>query len=159
MGGACLHSRRESSRASDHFLRHRLGFVFDTLLAEQTWSPIRPPECSKMFGIDPFWMLSFWIGYAGFVDWCLPFFAGRYMVPICAVLGAIFGPLTYNLGKQIGAILMDHRGLFLIALEHSICFPLLNVVGARSGNSPSAPRFLTNLAVTTLNLESIFLSC
>lgn len=101
-----------------------IGWCLNTLLAVQPWSPITVVACARLsMGPDPLWMLTFWAGYAAFVDWVRPLFAGRWFV--CVLLGAIFGPSSYLMGREIGALLMQKEALVLVAIEHGISFPVL----------------------------------
>merc|ERR1719330_2260325 len=83
-----------------------LGYMLDTVLALEPLAPVRTPSCAHMHvGVDPLWMLSFWLGYAGFVDWCLPYFGGRWR--LCVALGAAFGPMSYFTGGFTAQFAVD----------------------------------------------------
>lgn len=110
-----------------------IGWFLNTFLALQPFAPIVVPSCASMpFGPDPLWMLTFWMGYSLFVDWVRPVFgAGGLCWPICIVLGAVFGPSSYLMGRSIGGLEFTDMGTYLIAVEHGLSFPFLTWLSIR----------------------------
>ena len=103
-----------------------MGFALDSALFAQSWAVVEV-GCATAprpwWFLDPPWMVSLWLAFAVFADLCLPLFAGRVL--LCAVLGAVFGPLAYAVGQAIGSLRFEDGALKLIALEYAVGFPLV----------------------------------
>ncbi|CAK9089831.1 unnamed protein product [Durusdinium trenchii] len=74
----------------------------------------------------PLWFLALWANFGCVAEYLLLF--RPYLVG-CAFLGCIFGPLAYLGGEELKALQIHGRfGLGMVALEWSLCFPLLVAV-------------------------------
>lgn len=83
----------------------------------------------------PLWLAVIWMGLALLVNHSLAWLQGRYL--LCAVFGAIGGPLAYAGGVALGAADFGRGevlGLAVLALVWSCFWPLVVYLAARWRN-------------------------
>lgn len=57
--------------------------------------------------LAPIWIIAMWMLFSSTLNGSLAWLQGRYA--LAAVLGAIFGPLSYIAGARMGAIVFNHN--------------------------------------------------
>lgn len=77
-----------------------IGFAVDTLQASFGLYTFRHGGVASW--LSPPWMVALWILFASTLNASLAWLAGRY--GLAAVLGVLFGPMSYVAGARLGAI-------------------------------------------------------
>jgi hypothetical protein len=99
------------------FLLAAIGIVFDFLAIRLEWITFPQHE-----GLFPYWLLSMWLLFVAILP-LTEFMKNQLLV--AAILGAIFGPLSYYSGNALGVLFMSGTiTLIAYALFWSIYFPL-----------------------------------
>jgi hypothetical protein len=82
-------------------------------------------------GFAPYWILAMWAMFATTLNLSMKWMRGR--IPLATLLGAIFGPLAYLAGEELGAITFEARALAIAALAviWAVCMPLLVALASR----------------------------
>jgi hypothetical protein len=104
-----------------------LGFAVDTLQASVglytfTATSFLPWVC-------PPWMVALWMLFATTLNGSMAWLAGRHR--LAAVLGAVFGPLSYAAGARLGAIELHPNTLVSLAgigVVWGLAMPILLVI-------------------------------
>ena len=115
------------------FLAVILGLLLDSFLVRSGW--LRYPNGMFLEGIAPYWILALWALFATTLNASMSWLKKSLM--FSAVMGAVFGPLSYMAGESFGAIefiKFDHSMLAL-AVGWAFAMPLLLVVAIRLDNS------------------------
>lgn len=107
-----------------------LGIGVDSLL--QHLSVIRFDGVS-LGPLSPFWLWALWGIFALTLNSALAFLKRQSLI-LSAILGLVFGPLTYFAGAQLGAATMDAQAIHLLALALAwlLALPLLVVAARRT---------------------------
>lgn len=69
----------------------------------------------SLVGLSPFWLWALWVLFAMTLNSSLAFLQNTPWV-MSAILGALFGPLTYYAGAQLGAAAFDASVINFLAL-------------------------------------------
>ena len=81
---------------------------------------------SPSYGIAiPLWLAALWVAFAGTLRHSLRYFMGHWTM--CALAGAIFGPLSYYGGHKLGAVEFGYPllyGLATLSLVWALLLPL-----------------------------------
>jgi hypothetical protein len=94
-----------------------IGVVFDFAAIRLGWITFPRDE-----GIFPFWLLSMWLLFVAILP--LAGFMTNQLL-LAAVLGAVFGPLSYYSGNAFGVLFMSGTvTLAVYAIFWSVYFPL-----------------------------------
>jgi len=110
-----------------------VGLVFDSLLVLSGW--LQYPSGVLFPGIAPYWILAMWALFATTLNVSMSWLKGKPF--LAAVLGAIFGPLSYMAGQRFGAIefvSVQPAGIAL-AIIWALVMPLLVTVASRLDGS------------------------
>ncbi len=138
-GAALLHLRRSHQpyrELSLLALAGLLGLTFDSLLLATGW--IAFPDHTSI--LAPLWMFAMWILFATTLN--VGFHWLRPRLWLAAVLGAIFGPLSYWSGSRTGALIIVDTTSALVTLSAgwAVLMPLLIVLATRlDGISEATP--------------------
>lgn len=75
--------------------------------------------------LAPSWIVMMWLLFATTLTISFRWLYGRYI--LASVLGAVFGPLTYQAGKAMGAVIIPDVMLanIILMLSWALIFPLL----------------------------------
>jgi hypothetical protein len=105
-----------------------MGLVFDSLLVISGW--LNYPSGMILPGVAPYWILAMWAMFATTLNVSMAWIKSSLV--LAAVLGAIFGPLSYIAGEKIGGVeLVDaNASIIALAVIWGIAMPLL-VIAAR----------------------------
>lgn len=76
-----------------------MGFIGETILVAIGFSQFAAPL--PLATVAPAWVVALWMAFATLPNLALRWF--REHLALVAVLGAVFGPLTYHGGAQLGA--------------------------------------------------------
>ncbi|MBT1064989.1 DUF2878 family protein [Bowmanella sp. Y26] len=104
-----------------------IGISTDILLTKLAFFAFSP---SPVLAI-PVWLMGLWLAFAGTLSYGL-----RWLQPhtfLASVLGAVFGPLSYYAGMQLGAVQFEHRLFFtmlVLALVWALLMPLFCYIAA-----------------------------
>ena len=106
-----------------------MGYTLDSLLVLGGWLGF--PERAQLGAPSTLWMVTLWMGFAATLRHVLGWLRHRYV--LAAVLGAVFGPLAYWGGAQLGAVNLGESAyaLLAVAVEWSIAMPVLLLVANR----------------------------
>ena len=80
----------------------------------------------------PLWITAMWCGFSATINHSLSWLRNRYISS--AVLGLIFGPLSYIAGAKFGAIEYDTApiiALIIISIVYGIATPLMYFVNEK----------------------------
>ena len=124
-------STRPLQEAALVILAVLMGLVFDSLLVSSGW--LIYPNGMLAPGIAPYWILAMWALFATTLNVSMSWI--KVNLALAAVMGAIFGPLSYMAGQRLGALeFVDYyASLVALAVIWAIAMPLL-VVAARNFN-------------------------
>ena len=116
------------------------GLVFDSFLSQSGWLQY----AGGMYtGIAPYWILAMWALFATTLNASMGWLKDKLL--LAAILGAIFGPLSYLAGQRLGAlqIVDPQASLASLALIWAFAMPLLmfaaNRLNASHGPAPIRP--------------------
>lgn len=103
-----------------------LGIFFDSMMASKNWMVFANPD----FVFLPLWLISIWLLFVFVLPTMVPVFFTRLW--LAAILGAVFGPLSYVSGKALEVLsLQGATAIGLCAAFWALYFPLsIYVVGA-----------------------------
>ena len=73
------------------------------------------PSGTLVAGMSPLWILGMWMLFATTFNVSFRWMQSR--IPLAAVMGAIFGPVSYYSGAKIGAVTLDDPLGAMIALS------------------------------------------
>ena len=87
--------------------------------------------------LSPFWLWALWVLFAFTLNSSLAFLQKQPRVT-AALLGLVFGPLTYYAGAKLGAAALDASPthMFLIALAWMLAMPLLVIAAQHTSHIP-----------------------
>lgn len=124
-------------------VRLMLAAVFIGLLADSflvASGLVSYPNGTWIDGLAPYWILAMWAMFATTMNMSLKWLKSR--LPLAALLGAIFGPLAYLAGEELGAVTFESRTLALVALSliWAFCMPLLLYLASHWGGVSRARR-------------------
>ena len=112
--------------------QNTLQLLFIVTLLGSAWDSILTHNQVLVFNsglltsyIAPSWIMMMWLLFATTLTVSFRWLYGRYM--LAAALGAVFGPLTYQAGAAMGAVIIPDEMLanILLILSWSVIFPLL----------------------------------
>ena len=105
-----------------------MGLVFDSLLVSGGWLSYANGMIAP--GIAPYWILAMWAGFATTMNASMSWI--KINLVVAALLGAIFGPLSYLAGQEMGAVTFTNSTTSIIAvgIAWMLAMPLL-VIAAR----------------------------
>jgi hypothetical protein len=105
-----------------------MGLVFDSLLLSSGW--LNYPNGMLLPGMAPYWILAMWALFATTLNVSMSWI--KTSLVLAAVMGAVFGPLSYMAGQRLGGLqfIDQASGLMALAVIWAIAMPLL-VVAAR----------------------------
>lgn len=110
-----------------------LGLVVDTA---GSYSGLVEFSVYDFKPITPVWLLCLWIGFALTINHSMAWMQERLL--LAAVAGAVFGPLSYYAGWQVGAMqwLQPAVAAIFIALSWALLMPSLCLLARRVENRP-----------------------
>lgn len=115
-----------------------LGGVIDSVLTMVGIFAFSSPG----FGLPiPLWLLALWAGFSLTLPYSLNYLQGNPV--ICAVLGAIFGPLSYWAGARFGAVSFNYElsiTLGLLAVVWACVFPMCMYIESKTHSSMSSTK-------------------
>jgi len=105
-----------------------MGLVFDSLLVTSGW--LTYPNGMLVPGFAPYWILAMWALFATTLNVSMSWIKAN--LAFAAVMGAIFGPLSYLAGQRLGGLQFvdDTASIVALAIIWAIAMPLL-VIAAR----------------------------
>ena len=103
------------------------GLVCDSLLAASGWLRYASPAP----GLAPYWILAMWALFATTLNVSMRWLKGR--IGLAALMGAVFGPLSYIAGQRLGALeFIDFQAAVpALAIAWALAMPLLILAAAR----------------------------
>lgn len=106
-----------------------MGLVFDSLLVNSGW--LRYASPGPFSGLAPYWILGMWALFATTLNVTMGWLKDK--PALAALLGAVFGPLSYMAGQRLGALeFVDFRsGMLALAVVWALAMPLLMLAAAR----------------------------
>jgi hypothetical protein len=121
-----------------------LGLVFDSLMVSFGW--IRYPNGQLLPGLAPYWILAMWAMFATTLNFSMKWMRGR--LPLAILMGAVFGPLSYQAGARLGGLeFVDHTAAMIaLGIGWASIMPLLVHLSRRlDGVSDATPALLDPL--------------
>lgn len=100
------------------------GTVVDSLQMRAGSMNFAPEGTSQV--LIPLWMIALWLNFAPLLNVSLRWLHGRYV--LCALFGAVGGPLSYYAGASIGALSLNEntlQALILIGVEWAVSLPTI----------------------------------
>ncbi|WP_286799223.1 DUF2878 domain-containing protein [Pandoraea sp. 64-18] len=140
-GHLCL-DRRPLREAGFLVVVTVLGFGWESCVYRTGW--IAYPNGVLVPGFAPYWMAGLWALFALQIN---PVFASlRRRRLLCAMLGAVGGPLSFRAGAALGAVQFIDiwRALALIGAGWAVMLPGLITLGEAIGSGPIASRKATD---------------
>lgn len=105
------------------------GLLFDSLLVGSGW--LRYPSGVWLPGAAPYWILAMWAMFATTLNVSMRWMRGR--LSLAALLGGVFGPLSYQAGARLGGLefLDEGRAMVALAAVWAIAMPVLVILARR----------------------------
>jgi len=114
------------------------GAVCDSVLVATGW--LTYPSGTLISGLAPYWIVAMWMLFA--TTFNVTFRRLQSNLALAAVLGAIFGPLSFYFGAKTGAVTINNPPAAFLALSvvWAVMFPSLLALAERlhSGTEPVA---------------------
>lgn len=110
-----------------------MGLFFDSLLVTAGW--LVYPNGTFIAGIAPYWILAMWALFATTLNLSMVWLKKRLW--LAAIMGAIFGPVSYVAGARLGGLEFINYQASIVALAviWGISMPLLFLAARRyNGN-------------------------
>jgi hypothetical protein len=106
-----------------------IGLVADTLLVIS--GLVSYPSGTWIEGLAPYWILAMWGLFATTLNVSMKWLRNRKV--LAAALGAVFGPLAYLAGQDLGAITFNQPLFAIVALAiiWAVAMPLLMALAIR----------------------------
>ena len=113
-----------------------IGGCWDSIMVAAGWLSYANGQIAP--GTAPVWIVGMWTLFATTLN--LSFRWLRSKLVLAAVLGGIFGPLSYYLGAKLGAVelLQFETALIALGLAWAILMPALVVLAERFDGYPVA---------------------
>lgn len=113
-----------------------IGGCWDSIMVAAGWLSYANGQILP--GTAPVWIVGMWVLFATTLN--LSFRWLRSKLALAALLGAIFGPLSYYIGATLGAVELVQFSTAMIALAvaWAILMPSLIIVAARFDGYPAA---------------------
>ena len=121
-----------------------MGLFFDSLLVSAGW--IVYPNGTFIPGMAPYWIIAMWAMFATTLNVSMGWLKKRLL--LAAVMGAVFGPISYAAGAKLGGLEFINYQASMIALSviWAVSMPIL-FMAARRYNGIAArrrrPAFIT----------------
>jgi hypothetical protein len=126
-----LHLSRASDNASELKLILMAGLVGivgeGALIASGIVSYVAPGPIPLL---PPFWLITLWLGFATLMNVSMAWMKNRYA--LAAILGLLFGPLSYIAGEKLGGMTIHEPrmiGIASISIMWAIAMPVLVKLG------------------------------
>lgn len=101
-----------------YFLAIAVGILFDGIAAQMGLVTY----LDEVYVFAPLWLISMWFLFVAILPVAAPLFQSKLWLAF--VLGALFGPLTYYSGEQLGVLLFQSSwALYAYAIFWAIYFP------------------------------------
>lgn len=116
-----------------------MGLFFDSLLVSAGW--LTYPNGTFITGMAPYWILAMWALFATTLNLSMVWLKKRLL--LAAIMGAIFGPVSYVAGERLGGLEFINYQASMIALAviWAVAMPLLFIAARRyNGNATPQPR-------------------
>lgn len=129
-------TKRVSGEVRLILLAVAMGLVFDSFLMSTGW--LKYPSGIFLPGVAPYWILAMWAMFATTLNVSMSWIKKNLV--LAAVLGAIFGPLSYLAGERLGGLQFIDKTSSIVALAviWSIAMPLLVLAARRLDGSRAA---------------------
>jgi hypothetical protein len=116
------------------------GLIFDSLLMNSGW--LLYPNGVLIPGIAPYWILAMWGLFATTLNVSMSWIKAN--IAVAALMGAIFGPLSYIAGQRLGGLQFIDTTASIVALAviWMIAMPLLVVAARRFESAPRLQQVL-----------------
>ena len=105
-----------------------IGVIVDAVLTHLEFFVFVPDPMMTL----PFWLIGLWLAFSGTLNAGLAWLQGRLF--LSALLGAVFGPLSYFAGMQLNAVKFEQNLFFtmlILALIWSLLMPLFSYLAWR----------------------------
>jgi hypothetical protein len=89
-----------------------IGLIWESLLLASNWLSYSSSENNALFA--PVWLVAMWALFATTINHSMAWLKDRYFLAL--ILGAIFGPLAFIAGENLGAVVFVDRTMALVAL-------------------------------------------
>ena len=99
-----------------------IGIMWESLLLASGWFAY---ASSGGASIAPIWLVAMWALFATTINHSMAWLKNRYFLAL--LLGAVFGPLAFIAGENLGAVVFLDRtmALTLLAVGWAVLMPLL----------------------------------
>ena len=100
-----------------------IGIIWESLLLASGWLAYDSSGGASIFA--PIWLVAMWALFATTINHSMAWLKNRYFLAL--LLGAVFGPLAFIAGENLGAVVFLDRtmALTLLAVGWAVLMPLL----------------------------------
>jgi len=106
-----------------------MGLIADSFLVVSGW--VSYPGGTWIPGVAPYWILAMWAMFSTTLNTAFKWLQSRLVLAM--VLGAVFGPLAYLAGEELGAIRLEApiSALIALAVIWAASLPLMLMMASR----------------------------
>ena len=100
-----------------------IGIIWESLLLASGWLAYASSGVASIF--VPIWLVAMWALFATTINHSMAWLKNRYFLAL--LLGAVFGPLAFIAGENLGAVVFLDRTMALtsLAVGWAVLMPLL----------------------------------
>jgi hypothetical protein len=100
-----------------------IGIIWESLLLASGWLAYASSGVVSVFA--PIWLVAMWALFATTINHSMAWLKNRYFLAL--LLGAVFGPLAFIAGENLGAVMFLDRTMALtsLAVGWAVLMPLL----------------------------------
>ena len=125
-----VHLRRASEPSREMtlvLLTGAIGMAWDSVMVSAGW--LVYPAGTLVAGLAPYWILGMWMLFATTLN--VSFRWLRSQLGVAAIMGAVFGPLSYYAGASAGAVQLTEPALAFgaIGIAWALMMPGLVLIG------------------------------
>jgi len=112
-----------------------IGLAWDSVIVAAGW--VSYPTGIIVAGLAPYWIVAMWMAFATTLN--VMFRGLRDRLGLAALLGAIFGPMSYVAGSSVGAVAIELPLMALgsLSVAWAVIMPILIIAACQLDGTPA----------------------